>query len=110
MFLHIIKHIATEHCVASNKKNGCFVDLEPSAGLDVSMTELQTSALNPTKRDVLISDLINQSQGDMAKKKEAKRMRDFITGNVNSYLRILNDENSLKNPKTTMICLLVWQC
>ena len=110
MFLHMTNHVTTEHCVVANKKDGHFFDLEPSAGLDVAMTELQTSALNPTKQDVLISDLINQSQGDRAKKKEAKRMRDFVTGNVNSYLRILNDENSLKNPKTTMICLLVWQC
>ena len=59
---------------------------------------------------MVISDLIIQSQGDRAKKKEAKRMRDFVTGDANSYSRILNDEKSLEKSKTIMICLLVWQC
>ena len=88
--------------------NSRFIYLEPSAGLDIAITELQTSVLNPIGRDVVISDLISQSQGDRANKKQAKRMRDFVTGNINSYSRILNDEKSLKNYKTTMICLLVW--
>ena len=83
MFLHMTNHITTENCVASNKKNGQFVDLEPSAGFDVAMTEFQTSALNTTDQDVVISNLISKSQGDRAKKKEAKRMRDFVTGKVN---------------------------
>ena len=103
-------HVTTEYCVAANNKNGCFVDIELSSGLYVAMTEFQKSVLNPTYRDVVISNLISQSQGDRAKKKESKRMRDFVTGNVNSYSIILNDEKILKNSKTTMICLLVWQC
>ena len=100
-------HVTTEYCVAANNKNGCFVDIEPSSGLYVAMAEFQNSVLNPTYRDVVISNLISQSQGDKAKKKEAKRMRYFVTGNVNSYSRILNDEKSIKNSKTAMICLLV---
>ena len=51
-------HITTEHCVAAKKKNGRFVDLEPPAGLDVAMAEFQTSILNPTERDVVISNMI----------------------------------------------------
>ena len=62
-------HVTNEHCVAANKKNDRFVDLEPSAGLDVAMTEFQTSVLNPTERDVVISYLISQSKGYRAKKK-----------------------------------------
>ena len=49
MFLHMTNHVTTEHFVAANKKNGFFVDLEPSAGLDVAMTEFQMVVLNTTK-------------------------------------------------------------
>ena len=103
-------HVSTSYCVVAKKKNGNFVDIGPSACLDVEMIDFQTRFLNPTERGVVISDMISQSQGDRAKKKEAKRMRDFVTGNVNSYARILNDEKSLEKSKTIMICLLVWQC
>ena len=68
MFLHMTNHIATDNCVAAKKKNVRFVNIEPLAGLDVAMTEFQTSVLNPTKRYVLISNLIIQSQGDRANK------------------------------------------
>ena len=84
MFLHMTNHVATEHCVAAKKNNGRLVYLEPSAGLDVAITEFQRSVLNPTDRDVAIINLISQSQRDRAKKKESKQMRDFITRNVNS--------------------------
>ena len=76
--------------------------------MDVEMIDFQTRFLNPTERGVVISDMISQSQGDRTNKKKAKRMQDFVTGNVKSYSRILNDDKSLKNSKTTIICLLVW--
>ena len=38
LFLHMTNHIATDNCVSAKKKNGRFVDLEPSSGLDVAMT------------------------------------------------------------------------
>ena len=78
--------------------------------LDVATIEFQTSVLNQTERDLVTSNIISQLQGDRAKKKESMRMRDFLTRNVNSYARILNDEKSLKISKTTMICQLVWKC
>ena len=68
LFLHMTNHVATENCVAAKKKNGSFVDIEPSDGLEVAMTEFQTSVLNTTERDVVISNLIIQSQGDRDKK------------------------------------------
>ena len=68
MFLHITNHVTTENCVADKKKNVRFVDLEPSAGLDVAMIEIQTSVLNPTEQDMVISNLIIQSQGERYKK------------------------------------------
>ena len=96
LFVHMTNHVATKHCVAALKKNERYVDLEPSPGLDIAMSVLQESILNPTERDVVISDLINRAQGEGAKKKEAKRKRDFVTGNINSYSRILNDEKNLE--------------
>ena len=99
MFLHMTNNVTTEHFVTAKNKNGRFVDLEPSSGFDVAITEFQKSVLNPTKQDVVISDIISQSQRYMAKKKEAKQMRYFFTQNVNSYSRILNDEKSLKIPR-----------
>ena len=71
------------------------------------MIDFQTSFLNPTERGVVISDMISQSQGDRDNKNKAKRIQDFVTGNVKSYSRILNDDKSLKNSKTKIICLLV---
>ena len=75
IFLHMTNYFTTEHCVAVKKKNGHFVDLKPSAGLGVVMIEFQTSVLNPTERYVAISNIINQSQGERAKKREANWMR-----------------------------------
>ena len=103
-------HVSTGYCVVAKNKNANFVDIGPSACLDVEMIDSQTSFLNRTKRGVVISDMISQSQGDRANKKKAKRIQDFVTGNVKSYSRILNDDKSLKNSKTTIICLLVWWC
>lgn len=97
LFVHMTNHVTTQHCVAAKKKpDGRFVDLEPSAALDIHMTEFQRIILNPTTRDVVVSDLIDQAQGERAKKKEGKRKRDIVTGNINSYSRILNTEESLE--------------
>ena len=63
IFLHTTNHVTTENCVAAKKKNVRFIDLEPSDGLYVAMTEFQTIVLNPTEQEVAISDLISQSQG-----------------------------------------------
>ena len=63
------------------------------------MSDFQKSVLNPTERDVVISVLINRAQGEGAQKKEAKCKRDFVTGNVNSYSRILNAEKNLEKFK-----------
>ena len=60
------------------------------------MSDFQKCVLNLAEQDVVIGDLINRAQGEGAKKKEAKRKWDFVTGNINSYSQILNDE---KNPE-----------
>ena len=72
------KQITTDHCVAAKKNNGRFVDLKPSAGLDVKMTEFHTSVINPTEQDVVISYMISQTQGERAKKKEIQADAGFF--------------------------------
>ena len=62
----------------------------PSPHLNVEVSNDQRKALNPTVRDVQIGVVIAQIFGDKAKTKIAKRQIDFMTGNVNSYVRILN--------------------
>ena len=98
LFRHYTNHTATVNCVASaiEKKNGRLVDIEPTAGLNEGVSELQRSLLNPTSRYIIVSDIINQEKGERAKNKEAKRKQCFMTGNTNSYSIILNDEKSME--------------
>ena len=78
------------------KKNGRLIDLEPAAGLNVELYELQRSLLNPTSQDMIGSDIIDQAKGEKAKNKEAKRKWCFMTGNTNRYSWILNEEKSME--------------
>jgi hypothetical protein len=75
-------------------------DLVPSQYLDVETTKDQRKALNPTPCDVQIGLVLGQIFGDQAKTKIAKRRIDFMSGNVNSYARILNGPAQLANIKT----------
>ena len=63
IFCHYTNHTATVHCVASaiEKKNGRLIDIEPTAGLNVEVSELQLSLLNPTSRDIIVSDIVRIS-------------------------------------------------
>ena len=78
------------------KKNGRLIDLEPAAGLNVELYELQRSLLNPTSQDMIGSDIIDQAKGEKAKNEEAKQKWCFMTGNTNRYSWILNDEKSIE--------------
>jgi len=49
LFVHMTNHVATKHCVTALKKNERYVDLEPSPGLDIAMSDLQKSILNPSR-------------------------------------------------------------
>lgn len=75
-------------------------DLVPSAGLDVHVTSDQRRLLNPTPRDVQIGAIIDQCSGEKATKKLARRRIDFVTGNVNSYARVLNGQSQMESIKT----------
>ena len=98
LFSHYTNHTATAHCVASaiEKKNGRLIDLDPTAGLNVEVSELQRSLLNPTSRDMIVSDIINQAKVERAKKKEAKLKKCFMNGNTDSYSRTLKDKKSME--------------
>ena len=56
--------------------------------------------LNPTARDVQMAAIIDQCSGKKATKVIAKRRIEFISGNVNSYARILNGPQQLQRIKT----------
>ena len=62
---HYKNHTATAIFFASaiEKKNGRLIDLETTAGLNVEVSELQRSLLNPTSRDMIFSDIIDQAKG-----------------------------------------------
>ena len=74
-------------------------DLLPSPGLDVHVTRMQRNLLNPNAEDVQKGELLSQSHGEKARKKLAKRKVHAISGNVNSYARVLNGEHQMKDVK-----------
>jgi hypothetical protein len=97
LFVHMTNFVCHEHCIAVKKTQAEMNSiLEPSAALNVETSSLQKKFLNPTMKDMQLSDIIEQSQGERAKKKEAKRKQDFISGNINSYSRIMNDKASME--------------
>ena len=72
LFVHMTNHVANEHCIAvKNASKGQHVDLQPTAVLDFAIFNSQRGFLNPTPRDMVISDVMDQVRGKRAKKKEA---------------------------------------
>ena len=59
--------------VRLKKKNGRLIDLDPKAGLNVEVSELQRSLVNPTYRDMIFSDITDQEKVERSKKKEVKQ-------------------------------------
>ena len=53
-------HVDTEHCVANKQADG-LVQLEPTRGLDVEVSVLQKRMLNPTVRDMQLSEIDDQA-------------------------------------------------
>ncbi len=64
--------------------------LVPSPYLDVAISSDQMELLNPTIQDVQTGSIIDQCTGAAAKKVIAKHRIDIVTGNINSYARVLN--------------------
>jgi hypothetical protein len=76
------------------------VGLEPSSYLDVEFTKEQRKMLSPTHRDVQIGVILSQIFGEKASTKIAKRRVEFMTGNINSYARLLNGPEQLERIQT----------
>ena len=64
------------------------------------MSGEQRKLLNPSYRDVLIGEILDQSSGVKATKKLVKRRIEFVNGNVNSYARVLNGQAQMDAIKT----------
>jgi len=75
-------------------------DMIPSPHLNVEVSADQRKALNPTVRGIQSGALIAQIFGDKAKTRIAKRRIGFMTGNINSYARILNGLAQLESIST----------
>ena len=76
----------------------------PSSYIDCTIDTDQHCFLNSRMRDVILSSLEQDTFGDNAKKKRARRQTDFLDGNTRSYAKWLNsparmekysDQNSL---------------
>ena len=94
LFIHMTNFVASNHGWYTG---GAMVPLE---FLDVAVSRDQVGLLNPTLRDVQLGAILNQCTGRKAKKVIAKRRVDFVSGNVNSYARILNGSAQLEKIKT----------
>ena len=92
-FNHITNFVSRSHCTKTRGRQF----LEPKGYLNVEVTDDQHYLLQPTPADVLlVGSILDDSIGINAKKKIAKRRIDFITGNVSSYCRSLNNPNTLQ--------------
>ena len=69
--------------------------MQPSAYLNVKISQQQLEFLNPTPGDALVGNILQDSIGQNAKKKIAKRRIDIITGNVYNFSRSLNSAETL---------------
>ena len=83
-FKHITNNVATNHWAKSN------TPLQPSPYLNIDMDSDQYSFLNPTMRDVILSTLEQDSFGENAKKKRARRRMCMVDGSAASYSKQLN--------------------
>ena len=94
-FVDMKNFVATEH-VSGNKQLGNREKLQPSSYLHVEMHYDQKRLMNPTTQDAQLSEIIDQDQGDKAKKREAKRRKEVISGNINSYSAVLNGKQQME--------------
>ena len=92
LFVAMTNYVCYHHDTAN--------DMIPSPHLNVEVSADQRKALNPTVRDIQIGAVRAQSFGDKVKTKIAKRRINFMTGNVNSYVRILNEPAQLDSIST----------
>jgi len=90
LFQHMTNRVARDHW-----KSDRAAPLQPSAWLDAVITCEQKALLAPTPADIARASIINETIGEGAKKKIAKRRINFIDGNITSYSRLLNSSEQL---------------
>jgi hypothetical protein len=91
---HISNFVAHQHWDKSETSV-----LTPSDHLDLAITADQQRMLNPMTKDVIIGSILNDTMGEGAKKKLAKRRIELLSGNIASYSRVLNSEAQLQHVK-----------
>jgi len=72
---------------------------QPSAHINVEVSQVQQQMLNPSYKHVLMGFICYDVRGEGAKQKIAKRRINLVEGNVNSYSRCLNDPGRLASIK-----------
>ena len=95
VFFHM-KNVSASEQVANKKKLGRVVDLALSLLLDLKVSDLQNTLLNPTSRYVMLTEILDQSREKKSKKKESKLKQCFMIGDINSYSIIMNDRKGLE--------------
>jgi hypothetical protein len=90
-FEHITNFVARQHGLITKGRKF----LEPSVWLNVEMDNEQRYLLMPTAAEILVGSILDDSVGNNARRKIAKRRIDMISGNIASYSRSLNNPDSL---------------
>ena len=99
---HMTNFTAQAHVLKNMRAHGVKEKLEniqPSSSLNIEVRDDQIEILNPKKRDVQESMIIEQSYREAEKKKEERRRIDIISGNVARYSRLLNSKGKLLQVK-----------
>jgi hypothetical protein len=92
-FSHITNFVSQRHSVITRGRQF----LEPMAYLNVEITDEQRYLLQPTAAEVLVGNLLEDSLGQNARKKIPSQCINFMSGNVASYSRVLNNSEALKH-------------
>ena len=90
-YRHITNYVAQQHGTMTRGRSF----LVPSAFLDVEVKDDQRFLFQPTASDVLLGSILEDSIGQNAKKKIPKRRINFLSGNIASYSRSLNNPAAL---------------
>jgi hypothetical protein len=88
-FTHICNHVSRVH------QHKFRQILQPSPYINAEVSVDQLNMINPTPYDVLIGSLMDESVGESARKKIAKRRQEIVSCNINSYSRSMNNPEQL---------------
>ena len=91
-----MKNVSASEQVANKKNLSRVVDLATSSFLDVKVSDIHKTLLNPTAQYVMLTDIIDQSRWETAKKKESKLKQCFIIRNTKINSIIKNDKKGLE--------------